>query len=232
MLVSLPFVPAVAGVGGSTVRYSVEPRLTPELTGQFLRTARGPVKLFAWGDPQSEYPHDALRVRPADVRALVARAAAVDDPAAYRLFDLGRGGSVPSEIRERTTTSLALAPARPLRPGRYVFVATHEGMFGGRDYNYLDRRRSGRASRRRSAWTTDERRRRLPDAVLPVAAALLARLLRIRLASSAVSRPGGQKVLWALGFLLFAAAATAEALAHRAGWTPLLFRTYYAAGAC
>jgi hypothetical protein len=51
-----------------------------------------------------------------------------------------------------------------------------------------------------------------------------------RLASSAVRRPGGQKVLWALGFLLFATAAAAEALAHRNGWSPTLFRTYYAAG--
>jgi hypothetical protein len=229
VLVSLPFVPAVAGVGGNTVRYSVEPRLTRELTGQFLQTARGPVKLFAWGDPQSEYPHDALRVRPADVRALVARAAAVDDPAAYRLFDLGRGGSVPLEIRARTTTSLALAPARPLRPGRYVFAATHEGMFGGRDYNYLTVVAPGEEP---TVLSVDDRRSApaVAGAVLPVAAALLALLFCIRLASSAVSRPGGQKILWALGFLLFAAAATAEALAHRAGWTPLLFRTYYAAG--
>src|SRR5205814_9265667 len=28
-------------------------------------------------------------------------------------------------------------PARPLEPGRYSFVATHEGMFGGRDFAYL-----------------------------------------------------------------------------------------------
>ena len=29
VLVSLPFVPAVAGIGGGSVRYSYEPRLTP-----------------------------------------------------------------------------------------------------------------------------------------------------------------------------------------------------------
>jgi hypothetical protein len=67
-------------------------------------------------------------------------------------------------------------------------------------------------------------------ALPPVAAALLALLFCIRLASSAIRRPGGQKVLWALGFASFATAAVAEALAHRAGWTPSLFRTYYAAG--
>src|SRR5204862_4870300 len=68
------------------------------------------------------------------------------------------------------------------------------------------------------------------DALLPVAAALLALAFFVRLASSAARRPGGQKVLWALGFLFFATAATAEALAQRAGWTPGIFRAYYAAG--
>src|SRR5439155_7596642 len=79
---------------------------------------------------------------------------------------------------------------------------------------------------------TDDGRRApaVADALLPIAAALLALLFFVRLASSALRRPGGQKVLWALGFLLFAIAATAEALAHRAGWTPVLFRTYYAGG--
>jgi hypothetical protein len=229
VLVSLPFVAAVAGIGGSSVRYSVEPRLTPELTGQFLQTSRGPVKLFAWSDPQSTYPDDALRVRPPDVHALVARAAAVDDPAAYQLFDLRRGGSVPLRIVSRTKTSLALAPVQTLRPGRYAFVAAHEGMFGGRDYNYLTVVAPGEQP---TIVGTDDRRTApaIAGALLPVTAALLALLFFLRLASSAVRRPGAQKVLWALGFLLFAAAATAEALAHRSGWTPALFRAYYAGG--
>src|SRR5947208_7327423 len=75
-LVSLPFVPAVAGLGGGGVRYTLQPRLTEEITGQFLVTGRGPVKLFAWRDPQSAYPGDALRLRAADVRSLLVRAAA------------------------------------------------------------------------------------------------------------------------------------------------------------
>jgi len=45
LLVCLPFVPAVAGVGSSSVRYSYQPRFTSEVTGQFLQTRRGPVKL-------------------------------------------------------------------------------------------------------------------------------------------------------------------------------------------
>ena len=229
LLVSLPFVAAVAGVGGSSVRYSLEPRLTREVTGQFLRTPRGPVKLFAWSDPQGTYPRDALRVHSSDVRALVVRAAAVDDPAAYQLFDLVRGGSIPLTTRGRTNTQLTLAPARPVPPGRYAFVATHEGMFGGRDYDYLTVVAPG--AQTTVLGTGDTRRTpAVAGSLLPVAAALLAFVFFARLASSAVRRPGGQKVLWALGFLLFAAAATAEALAHRGGWTPALFRTYYAAG--
>src|SRR5205814_10673653 len=75
LLVSLPFVPAVAGVGGSTIRYAYQPRLTPDIVGQFLTTRHGLVKLFTWQDPQSPYPPDALRIHSADVGALVARAA-------------------------------------------------------------------------------------------------------------------------------------------------------------
>src|SRR5204862_6318231 len=88
LLVSLPFVPAVLGIGANGVRYSLQPRLTPAATGQFLLTGRGAVKLFSWPDPQARYPADALRVHAVDVRSLLAQAAAVDATAAYRLFDL------------------------------------------------------------------------------------------------------------------------------------------------
>src|SRR5207248_1916528 len=129
--------PAVAGIGSSSVRYSHETRFTRETTGQYLAAAGGPVKLFSWSDPQDPYPRDALRVRPGQVRSLLVRAAAVDAPAAYQLYDLDRGGAVPLRVRGRSATTLSLAPARPLRPGRYAFVAAHEGMFGGRDFDYL-----------------------------------------------------------------------------------------------
>jgi hypothetical protein len=130
LLVAIPFVPALAGVGGSTVRYSYEPRLTPDVTGQFVRTARGPVKLFAWDGPQSSYPADALRIHASDVSSLLVRAAAVDAPKAYQLYDLDRGGAVPLTVRRASPRQLVLTPSRLLRPGRYAFVATHEGMFG------------------------------------------------------------------------------------------------------
>ena len=42
LLVSLPFVPAVAGIGSSSVRYSYQRAFTPEITGSFLRTAARP----------------------------------------------------------------------------------------------------------------------------------------------------------------------------------------------
>ena len=56
LLVSIPFVPAVAGVGGSSIRYAYQTRFTPDIVGQFLTTRRGPVKLFTWEDPQSPVP--------------------------------------------------------------------------------------------------------------------------------------------------------------------------------
>jgi len=110
LLVSLPFVPAVAGVGGSTIRYSCQTRLTPEIVGQFLTTRRCPVKLFTWQDPQSPYPADALRVHAGDLGALVARAAAVDRPGAYGLYNLDRSTRVPLTVRSSSGRQLALAP--------------------------------------------------------------------------------------------------------------------------
>ena len=69
------------------------------MTGQFVNTKRGPVKLFAWGDPQSTTPADALRIHARDVRSLLVRAAALDAAKAYQLYDLDRGGSV--QLRAR-----------------------------------------------------------------------------------------------------------------------------------
>src|SRR2546430_9024777 len=59
-LVSLPFVAAVGGIGSGGVRYAYLPHLTSEITGQFLSTQRGAVKLFSWSDPQETFPPDAL----------------------------------------------------------------------------------------------------------------------------------------------------------------------------
>jgi hypothetical protein len=229
LLVSLPFVPALAGIGSSSVRYSYQPRLTPEVTGQFLATPQGTVKLFSWGDPQGTYPSDALRLRAPDLGALLVRGAALDDPAAYQLFDLSHGGRIPLRVVQGTPTSLRLAPGRTLAAGRYAFVATHEGMFGGRDYAYITIVRPGEAATPIAAGGST----RVPavaDALLPLAAALVALLFCGLLLTSFLRRPAGQKALWAAGFALFATAALCEAVAQRTGWTPGLFRTYYTTG--
>jgi hypothetical protein len=229
LLVSIPFVPAVAGIGEGSVRYSYQPRLTREITGQFLSTPRGVVKLFAWRDPQGSYPSDALRVHAGDVRSLVVRAAAVDAAPAYQLYDLSHGGSVPLVVRAASPTSLALRPARSLAPGRYVFTATHEGMFGGRDFAYMTVVPPGApttAIRSETGGTAPA----VVDSLIPVAAALVAALFSLLLLRSLARRFAGQKLLWAIGFALFAAASASEALATRTGWTPGLFRAYYTTG--
>src|SRR5437899_7661552 len=79
LLVSLPFVPAVAGVGGGSVRYSYQ-RFTKEITGQFLETPRGHIALFSWSDPQQTYPRDALKVHAHDVPSFVIRGSAFSSP--------------------------------------------------------------------------------------------------------------------------------------------------------
>jgi hypothetical protein len=228
LLITLPFVPAVAGIGGSSVRYAYQTGFTREVTGEFVATPAGTIKLFAWRDPQERFPADALRLHASDLQALRVRAAAVDDPARYQLFDLD-GRPVPLRVERSAPRELILRPARPLEPGRYVFAASREGMFGGRDFAYLRVVAAGDSvttvARRPDAGTPA-----VADAVPPVAAALLAAAFALLLLRSFLRRPGGQKALWAGGFALFAVAAGSEALAQRAGWSPGLFRTYYIAG--
>jgi hypothetical protein len=229
VLVSLPFVPALAGLGSSSVRYTYQPRLTSEVTGQFVSMPGGLVKLFSWSDPQSPYPADALRIHARDLGALVVRAAAVDHPGAYTLFDLDHGGNVPLQVVGHGPTALRLVPSRAPEPGRYAFAATHEGMFGGRDFAYIT---IVAPSGPVTAISTggDKRAPAVADTLLPLGAALVALLFSGLLLSSFARRPAGQKAFWGAGFALFAAAAFAEAAAQRSGWNPALFRTYYLAG--
>jgi cbb3-type cytochrome oxidase subunit 1 len=229
VLVSLPLVPAVTGLGSHSPRYAYAGKLTREITGQFLSTRQGIVKLFAWRDPQSPYPADALRVHARDVRSLVFRAAAVDATTAYRLYDADRGRSVSLSVATRSPRSLTLAPRDPLAPGRYLLAAAHEGMFGGRDFVYLRVVPPGAATTPINAVSGGAAPTIL-DSLVPVAAALVATLFCILLLRSARRRPAGQKLLWAGGFALFAAAAASEALAQRAGWSGALFRAYYLCG--
>jgi hypothetical protein len=228
LLVALPFVPAVAGVGGASVRYAYQTGFTREVTGQFMVTPHGTIKLFAWGDPQSTFPADALRVHASDLKALRVRAAAVDAAPAYQLFDLD-GKAMPLVVRRNSPRELILVPAHRLQVGSYVFAASHEGMFGGRDFAYL------RVVAPDEPVTPVSRRPHavapaVAHALPPIAAALLAIAFALLLIRSLLRRVAGQKALWAVGFALFAVAAVSEALAQRGGWSPALFRLYYVAG--
>jgi hypothetical protein len=229
VLVSLPLLPAVTRLGEQSVKYAYETRFARDITGQFLDTPRGHVKLFAWRDPQNPYPRDALRVHASQVRSLRVRASAVDRPDAYHLFDLSHGGRVPLVVRRRSPTALVLAPSRAPPSGRYLFMASHEGMFGGRDFVYLtvvppgDPVTAISGSSRRTAPA-------IASALLPVAAALLAALFSVILVRSHRRRAAGEKLLWAGGFALFAVAAASEAVAQGSGWSSGLFRGYYLAG--
>src|SRR5439155_1560932 len=104
-----------------------------------------------------------------------------------------------------------------------------EGMFGGRDFDYLQvvapTQPVTTVSRRPHAGTPA-----VAEAVPPVAAALLAAVFALMLIRSFRRRAAGQKALWAVGFVLFAVAAASEALAQRSGWSSGLFRLYYLSG--
>ena len=197
-------------------RYSYQTRLTPESRASSSRRHAAPVKLFAWREPQEPFPADALRLHAADVRSLLVRAAAVDRPGAYQLFDLDRGTPRPARV-QAARRELELAPARRLAPGRYLFVATHEGMFGGRDFAYLrvvplerrdgDRLRPDMRPRPRSPTRSSRR------------ASLLAALFACSSCDPSCGAGGAEGVLG--GWLrTLRGRGGCEALAQRAGWSP------------
>jgi hypothetical protein len=144
------------------------------------------------------------------------------------LFDIDHGRRLPLAVASRSPTALALAPAAALAPGRYVLMATHEGMFGGRDFVYL------RVVPPGSPVTpiSDSRAgaKVVFDALMPVLTTLVAALFAFNLLRSYRRRHAGEKLLWLGGFALFAVAAACEALAQRSGWSPGLFRAYYLCG--
>jgi hypothetical protein len=229
LLVSLPLVSAVSGVGTHKLRYSYENHFTKEITGQYLTTSRGQVRLYDWRDPQSPYPRDALRVHAGDFRALYVRSAAVDRPGAYQLFDEDRGGSVPLAVRRQSHTALTLQPTQSLQPGRYLIVASHEGMFGDRDFIYLRVVPRGAPVTPIGSGSTRSAPA-ISTSLLPVATTLLALLFTIMLLRSYRRRHAGEKLLWAGGFLLFALATACEAVGQGSGWNSGLFRGYYLCG--
>ena len=121
-----------------------------------------------------------------------------------------------------------LSPARPLRPGRYVVRRHARG--------HVRRPRLRVPARRAAAARGDADRlpaaRGAPaslDALLPVAAALVALLFAVLLARSYARR---RRAEGAVGNRLPAlrVAAACEALAQRAGWSAALFRAYYLCG--
>jgi hypothetical protein len=65
---------------------------------------------------------------------------------------------------------------------------------------------------------------------LPVATTLLAAFFTLLLLRSFRRRHAGEKLLWAGGFLLFAAATACEAIGQGSGWSAGLFRGYYLCG--
>jgi hypothetical protein len=72
----------------------------------------------------------------------------------------------------------------------------------------------------------------VPSAALPLLTAAAAAVFAARIAGSAVRRFSPSKVLWALGLLLAAAGAGAEAYGVADGWGEAAFRVYYLAGGC
>ena len=153
------------------------------------------------------------------------RCACAPQPSTERLrtsCSISTGKPIPLVVRQSSPQELILVPRRQLAVGSYVFAASHEGMFGGRDFAYLRVVAPGEPvtpiSRRAHTFAPA-----VAHALPPVAAALLAIAFALLLARSLLRRVAGQKALWAIGFALFAVAAVSEALAQRSGWSPACF---------
>jgi hypothetical protein len=110
-----------------------------------------------------------------------------------------------------------------------MITASHEGMFGDRDFIYLTVVPPG-ASVTAIAGDSTRTAPAVSSSLLPIAAALLALLFTVMLLRSFRRRRAGEKLLWAGGFALFAVATACEAIAQGSGWSPGLFRGYYLCG--
>jgi hypothetical protein len=67
--------------------------------------------------------------------------------------------------------------------------------------------------------------------LFPLAAAVIAAACAVMIGRDAARRPKPDKIAWLIAFALFALAAGAEVVGALAGWSPLLARIYYLAGA-
>jgi hypothetical protein len=70
----------------------------------------------------------------------------------------------------------------------------------------------------------------LTGTTIPVLTAIVAGVFAARLGGSCLARPAPYKAFWAIGFLLFAGGAAAEAYGASGGWGPTSFRLYYLLG--
>ena len=157
------------------------------------------------------------------------RAAAVDNPKAYDVYDLDGGGTV--HLRHaRRPTSLELVPTRPLRSGKVCIRGDARGHVRRPDFDYF--RVVGASGRSlRSARTRTGHAPQI--AARSAAARCSAARVPVRSAPRIVlvAQPrAAQKLFWAAGFLCFAVAAASEAVAFRHGWSAGLFRSYYVCG--
>jgi len=66
---------------------------------------------------------------------------------------------------------------------------------------------------------------------LPAAAAVIAAICAAIVGWDALRRPRPERVIWAGAFLLFVVAAACEVIGSATGWSPILARVYYLAGA-
>jgi heme/copper-type cytochrome/quinol oxidase subunit 1 len=240
VLFSVPLVPLLAGLpGGTSGEQPLMGELPERANGAYLQVAdderAGLLKLFTWKVVQDDLPSEASAVNPAHFSGILIRQKGLDEPAKYQLFDMDTG--LPVELGAEVVEfqhELRLVPAQPLAAGSYFLKTPTGGMFAGQDYYYfrLDPTittappLAGEVERVSNpltpAWLLD---------LFPVAAAAISGTAAAVMLHRQRQRARAHELAWAAAFSLFALAAGSKVAADQFGWSSVLVKFYYVAGA-
>lgn len=240
-LFSVPVLPWLIGIPEEAAPQPIMPGVPERGTGAYLEVGDGGtaglIKLYAWNFLPNQFPAEAPANRPAEARAIVISQKGLDEPDRYQLFHLSDGDPVPLIAQPGPEPGrLVLVPKEPLTIGPYVLAIPIGGMFAGREYYILRIDPTARSvlaapANDQPAGPVIATPALLTGSALPLTAALISGLAALTLVQRLRQRWRAHEGAWAVAFGLFATAAGAQVAGDLLGWTGVLARLYYGAGA-
>ncbi len=247
-LLSTLLVPLLGGSVGARAQYTPL-RAVPEASrGLFFASNDAFVRPYPWYEAPADFPPDSLAL--AAVDTLVVQDRRTGDATDYRLVALSDAHETPLQEVARTRAGklerLTLKPTEALSPGRYLLVADQtSSMYGGTTEYYftLNPKLAPLAAPppapARPPATFKATGAAAPRVVVvgespswSALAALVAVFLALLVWGDYARKPAPHRFWWALGISMFALASSLGLLhALRGSWTPLSYRSWYAAGA-